>query len=84
MRYLRTIDEDLKKEDSKRLDRAKEADLVTLPDNIQGTNCGNCFFFDPEKKEGFCNHVKVLQHVTSRMCCSFWDAPGTKREWETK
>jgi hypothetical protein len=82
MRYIRTIDEDLKKEDENKLERAKAADLVTLPETIVGTNCSNCIFIDLETKT--CKHPQVLQKVSERMCCAFWDAPGTLRAWETE
>jgi len=59
------------------LERAKEADLITLPDSIPGTNCGNCSFF----QEDHCNHPEVNQPVTARMCCIFWDHPDAKRAW---
>ncbi len=67
-------------EDSERLERAKKADLITLPSNIEGTNCGNCKFFD--SKSSMCKHPKVAQKVTTRMCCAYWDAEGVKREWK--
>lgn len=60
------------------LERAKAADLVTLPKNITGTNCGNCSYI----KEGFCTHKKVQQPVSARLCCAYWDAEGTIRPWE--
>jgi len=63
-----------------RLDRAKAADLVTLPENVEGTNCANCKFID--LKEKMCKHPQVDQKVSERMCCALWDAEGTIREWE--
>lgn len=48
---------------------AKSCGLVTLPQSIEGTNCGNCIFF----KDNFCDHSKILLPVTSRMCCALWD-----------
>lgn len=60
------------------LQRAKKTDLVTLPANVQGTNCGNCEYF----KANYCVNPKVRQPVNPRMCCALWDAPGTKRAWE--
>jgi hypothetical protein len=79
MKFIDDLDEQDKKEEGSRLERAKAADLVTLPENVEGTNCGNCQFVDLKTK--FCNHEKVLQTVSPRMCCIFWNAPGTKREW---
>jgi hypothetical protein len=82
MKYLRTLGEAQEKEGEDRVERAKAADLITLPDEIVGTNCGNCIFVDLETK--MCKHPQVLQKVSERMCCVFWDAIGTKREWETE
>lgn len=65
------------------LERAANADLVTLPLNVVGTNCGNCRFVTATGQgTGFCNHPSVLQPVTTRMCCALWDAHGTLRTWE--
>jgi hypothetical protein len=69
------------------LNRAKKADLVTLPRRLLGTNCGNCRFVKVIGKEegitfGNCLHPKVAQIVSERMCCAFWDATGVKRAWK--
>lgn len=58
--------------------RAAAADLVTLPKNIEGTNCGNCKFFS----DGQCMNENVSQPVTDRQCCVYWDAEGVKRPWK--
>jgi hypothetical protein len=63
---------------STELERAKNADLVTLPDDVRGTNCGNCRFFDDD----YCTHEKVDQPVTPRECCALWDNLGAKRRWQ--
>lgn len=55
------------------LQRAKEADLVTLPKSIEGTNCGNCKFIRKQEEDGFCTHPKVQMVVNNRMCCALWD-----------
>jgi hypothetical protein len=47
----------------------KKADLITLPAEIKGTNCGNCSFY----KDGFCEHKAIKDKVTPRMCCAYWD-----------
>lgn len=60
------------------LERAKKADLITLPNNIKGTNCGNCKFI----KDGYCFHSKIKQNVANNQCCIYWDAEGVKREWK--
>lgn len=63
-----------------RIKRAKQSDLVVLPKEITGTNCFNCKFIERSNDgQGFCNNDKVLQNVTERMCCCFWDADGTTR-----
>src|SRR6185437_1927586 len=60
----------------------KRADLITLPEDVKGTNCGNCRFARKVGNLGFCTHEKVHQWVTPRMCCAFWDNPGARRIWE--
>jgi len=57
---------------------APSVDLITFPKDVDGTNCGNCEYFD----EGYCRNKKVLSPVTDRMCCNQWDHKGTTREWE--
>ncbi len=55
-------------------DRAKTADLITLPG---GTKT------DASSKK-FCNHKKIQMYVTVRMCCAYWDNEGVKRPWMKK
>jgi len=57
--------------------RAKRVDLITLPEDVKGTNCGNCKWIN----EGFCTHPEVKMHVNDRMCCAEWDNKGVKRPW---
>lgn len=66
------------------LERAKGADLVTLPEDVKGTNCYNCKWISRDKKAygSMCRHPKVKQYVNSRMCCALWDAKGTYRPFE--
>lgn len=64
--------------EGKELDRAKHADLLSLPKDLPGTNCGNCLFF----KEGFCTHKEVQLEVNSRQCCKYWDNSGSIRSWK--
>lgn len=81
MKYIKLYEfESEAADDLDRLDRAEHADLITLPENITGTNCSNCKFVDLKTK--MCNHPEVNQKVSERMCCKYWDAEGTKREWE--
>jgi len=60
--------------------RAKVSDLITLPADIAGTNCGNCMFFTPGN--GFCRHAAVQLTVTQRMCCKFWKNAKQLNSWE--
>ena len=53
------------------LKRAEKADLITLPGGGS-----------PEIKFS-CGHSSVNLPVNERMCCVYWDAPGTFRPWET-
>ena len=61
--------------------KARNADLLTLPSNITGTNCGNCQFYQKTDFNGvgICKHPKVKQPVSVRMCCSFWYQNGSIR-----
>lgn len=65
--------------------RAKKVDLITLPKNIDGTNCGNCKFFKSLDKKtglGLCQHKEVDQEVTDSMCCAKWDSKGVERDFK--
>ena len=67
------------------LEKAEHADLITLPEKIEGTNCSNCKFvkiLNAEKGLGFCEHKELQMEVTARMCCKYWDAQGAERSWE--
>jgi hypothetical protein len=57
---------------------AKKVDLLTLPKNVSGTHCGNCFFF----QQGICSHKGIMLPVTDRMCCSVWDNSNSERSYE--
>lgn len=72
--------------DKAALERAKEADLVTLPENIPGTNCYNCHWISSYKNEekGMCTHPRVRQYVNGRMCCILWTNPGEYRPFKRK
>lgn len=60
----------------------KAVDLITLPENISGTNCGNCqFMLAKESEIGFCSHKSILYPVTKRNCCIFWTSKGTIRNF---
>lgn len=73
--------------ESDEIERAKKADLLTLPPKVEGTNCANCKFlasFDDKTGIGVCGHPEVKLKVTPKMCCAFWFADGSLRQWETK
>ncbi len=64
------------------LRRAKKADLVTLPKDVEGTNCFNCKYIkDKKDKIGYCSHPKVAQDVSNRQCCALWDRKDLIREF---
>ena len=62
--------------------RAKQAELGTLPAAIWGANCCNCRFFKRSDKFvnsfviGMCDHALLRVPVNERMHCKFWDAVG--------
>lgn len=53
------------------MDKAKKADLITLP---TGTKA------DAINKK-FCYNEKIKMFVTVRICCAYWDNEGVKRPW---
>ena len=62
--------------------KAKKADLIVLPEGIEGTNCFNCsWVMDKGGDARLCEHPDVNQDVTKRMCCKWWDNPKVKRSW---
>lgn len=65
-------------------ERAKAADVITLPKGIDGTNCGNCLFIKKIKgrEHKHCLHPEVDMPVNDRMCCKHWDAYGTGRHFK--
>lgn len=56
-------------QDAEQMKMAKDGDLITMPG--KGT---------PTHKV-MCVHPKIKQYVTERMCCAYWDAPGTLRAY---
>lgn len=56
-------------ENAEQLKLAEKSDLITMPGK------------DFPKVKAMCTHPKVKQWVNSRMCCAFWDAPGTLRAY---
>ncbi len=57
--------------------KAKHVDLITLPPDIKGTNCGNCKFME----NNFCVHKEIQMPVNARMCCKYWDNEEVERPW---
>jgi hypothetical protein len=55
--------------DEKQMKMAKEGDLITMPGKAMPTH------------KVACVHPKIKQYVTERMCCAYWDAPGTLRAY---
>ena len=64
------------------LKKAKKLDLITLPESVKGTNCGNCRWVKMENGAGFCQHREVKTWVNDRMCCVKWDHSEVRRPWE--
>lgn len=65
--------------------KAKKADLITLPEEVKGTNCANCKFvkiIEEKAGLGFCEHPDVKLNVTKRMCCKLWDHNNASRSWK--
>lgn len=60
------------------LARAKNVDLITMPKDIDGTNCGNCKFI----KQHHCSHPRVNQKVNNRQCCVLWSRNGEYRQFK--
>ncbi len=59
--------------------RARRVDLVVLPADVRGTNCGSCMY--ARRAEGDkldCTHHDVRLPVSDRLCCALWDRSGTK------
>ncbi len=54
------------------IERAKKADLITLPGGAKS---------DAANKK-FCYNEKVKMFVTVRMCCGYWDNVGVRRPWK--
>lgn len=72
--------------DKAALNRAKEVDLITLPKNVEGTNCYNCKWISSHEDERYdasmCTHPKVRQYVNERMCCILWTSSGEYRPFK--
>jgi len=59
---------------------AMAANLVTLPQDVEGASCHSCAHFrqlDEDLGTGFCTNPQLKQDVTARMVCSLWENPGS-------
>ena len=66
-------------------DVAMRHDLIVLPPEVEGTNCGNCEYYEKQDDTiGYCAHKEIRQWVTPRMCCNLWDHGKIKRAWKRK
>ncbi len=70
--------------DKPAVERARKADLITLPEDITGTNCYNCKWISAHKKDKgtLCTHPKIRQYVNRRMCCILWSNTGEYRPFK--
>lgn len=60
-------------------DALAKADFITYPQDVEGSNCGNCIF----NKNHVCTNEAIYgQPVNYRNCCALWDGPGTLRHWK--
>lgn len=70
-------------ESDQELKRAKDVDLITLPEKVKGTNCFNCKFIKNKMiKQGDCVNPRVKQKVNERQCCVLWQATGEYRQFK--
>ncbi len=64
------------------LKRAKKVDLITLPRDVEGTNCFNCKWIrDKRERIGYCSNKDVAQDVNKRMCCVKWSNKDEYRQF---
>jgi len=78
-----TPDHGIRPTTEEQVKKFKHADLIVLPEKIEGTNCGNCKYA-ADKSGGmmFCKHPDLELVVTERMCCKYWDHKDVKRNWK--
>jgi hypothetical protein len=57
--------------DEEEMERAKKADLITLPGGLKSEVVN----------KRFCNNKSVEMFVTARMCCAYWDNKDVRRPW---
>jgi hypothetical protein len=73
----------INEKDEPAIKRAREVDLITMPANINGTNCYNCKWISSSKSDvSMCTQPKVRQLVNSRMCCVLWSNPEEYRPFK--
>jgi hypothetical protein len=64
------------------MDQFEHADLITLPSNVSGTNCGNCKFLKKIDDKMTCDHPDLEGiKITDRNCCRYWDHKNVHRAW---
>jgi hypothetical protein len=57
---------------------AKEVNLITLPQFVEGKNCGNCMYrVGSDDRQFFCRHPRVRLWVNDRNACKLWNRPDT-------
>ena len=57
---------------SQEMERAKKADLITLPGGLKSETVN----------KRLCYNTNIKMYVTARMCCGYWDNEGVKRPWK--
>lgn len=79
-----TLDHGFRPKNEAELKKFKHADLIVLPNKIEGTNCGNCEYGSEKGIDGilYCRHKDLECWVTDRMCCKYWDHADVKRNWK--
>jgi hypothetical protein len=61
------------------IERARNAELITLPNDVRGKNCHSCVFMG---SNGMCEHPEVRLAVNARQGCKYWTAPGIYKAWK--
>lgn len=58
---------------------AQAAGLRTLPQEVEGANCGSCAYFQngDENGHGLCSNPEIGLDVAMHMICWHWEHPGT-------
>lgn len=51
--------------------RAVDSDLIKLPQDHEGANCGNCKYLG---EKWFCKNKEIQMTVAANMCCNYHDS----------